>query len=164
MAAHPRTPAVSTDNTLPATTTELIGIDEQTLDHQLSQPAVAGKNSLTCAQLLEIFRLRRLNPDATMASIAKVIGCSTSSVSRWLSAADTDDDAVKLLSANSLPAALVLTSKLESTDERVQLDAAKTVLKARKILDSDSQVKVGVQVVLGVPAGVDVTFAPSDKP
>jgi hypothetical protein len=152
---------MSTDNTLPATT-ELIGIDDQT--GELDVQAARGKHSLSKRQVIEMFRLRRLNPDATLAQIASVVGCSQSSASRWLSAGDTDDDAVKLLSANSLPAAWVLANKLDSEDERIQVDAAKTILKARKILDGDSNIKVGVQVVLGVPAGVDVTFAPSDKP
>jgi transposase-like protein len=152
---------VSQDNTLPATTDSLQGIDEQT--GELDAPAARGKHSLSKAKVVELFRLRRLNPDATLTQIATAVGCSQSSASRWLSAADTDDDAVKLLSSNSLPAAWVLATKLDSEDERIQVDAAKTILKARKILDGDSNIKVGVQVVLGVPAGVDVTFASKDQ-
>jgi transposase-like protein len=141
---------------------QLQGIDEQTQE-QLDAPAARGKHSLNKRQVIELFRLRRLNPDATLTQIAAAVGCSQSSASRWLSAADTDDDAVKVLSASSLPASLVLAAKLDSTDERVQLDAAKTVLKARKLLDSDTSIKVGVQVVLGVPAGADATFANKDQ-
>ena len=136
-------------------TQTLTGQDEIT--HELlNASAVNGKYSLSKAQVIEIFRLRRLNADATQRQIAAAVGCSEASVSRWLSAVGTDEDAENLLAANSLPAALVVADKLNSQDERIQMDAAKTVLKARKLLDQDTNIRVGVQVVLGVPSSAQV--------
>lgn len=140
----------------------LTGVDDQSgIDAFLQEPAVPGKDSLSIGQVLEIRRLRKLNPDATQAQIAAVVGCSTSSVCRWLQLDITDDEADNVLGHNALRAALVLVRKLESGDERVSLDAAKTVLKARKMLDGEQVVKVGIQVVLGAPANI-TAFAPPE--
>lgn len=116
------------------------------------------------AQAAYIVRLRQMNPSATQAEIAAAVGVTQATVSRWLAQFEYDstEDAKKLYAANQLRAAQTVLDRLESEDDKTALRAAELTHKVGKLLDSDTNIKVGVQVVLGVPANADVTFAPPE--
>lgn len=104
---------------------------------------------------MDLLHLRRMRPDATQAEIAAFVGCSQSSVSRWLADfVDTTEDARNVLQADALDAALELGSLMRrSKHDKIRLDASKANLQANKLLgNEDQRVSVGVQVVLGVPS------------
>jgi transposase-like protein len=115
-------------------------------------------------QAAHIVKLRQLNPDATQAEIAAAVGVTQPTVSRWLAQfeVDTTEEAKKYYAANQLRAAQAVIDRLESDDERTVLRAAELAHKVGKLLDGDNTIKVGVQVVLGVPAN-GVTFASEDQ-
>jgi transposase-like protein len=115
-------------------------------------------------QAAHIVKLRQLNPDATQAEIAAAVGVTQPTVSRWLAQfeVDTTEEAKKYYAANQLRAAQAVIDRLESEDDRTVLRAAELAHKVGKLLDGDNTIKVGVQVVLGVPAN-GVTFASEDQ-
>ena len=113
-----------------------------------------GKHSLSRQQVLDILTLRRIRPDATQQEIAAFVGCAQSTVSRWLADyTDTIEEAQKVLQASALPAAVNLQAKLHSENDKVSLEASKAILTANKLLGHEDQtVKVGLQVVIGMPS------------
>lgn len=110
------------------------------------------QNRLSRSQIIHIFSIKAANPKATQAEIAAAVGCERSTVSRWLSDhKDTTEEAANVLNAGALRASLRVTELVESDQEKVALDASKTVLRAAKVLDQDSSgLKVGIQVMIGV--------------
>jgi molybdopterin synthase catalytic subunit len=123
-----------------------------------------GYKRVSPEQAAHIIKLRQLNPDATQAEIAAAVGTTQGTVSRWLAQfeVDTTEEAKKYYAANQLRAAQAVIDRLESEDERTVLRAAELAHKVGKLLDGDNTIKVGVQVVLGVPAN-GVTFASEDQ-
>ena len=115
--------------------------------------ADTGKNSLTRTQVLQVLRLRALQPTATQREIAALVGCHESTVSRWLADyRDTTEDARHFLQASALDAAVRTAELMTAKQEKVSLDASKAILSANKLLGNEQQqVQVGVQVVLGMP-------------
>jgi DNA-binding MarR family transcriptional regulator len=118
--------------------------------HETDEP---GYKRVTPEIAANIVRIKRANPHARQADIAAAVGVTQGTVSRWLSALeqDTTEEANKLYAANQLRAAQAVINRLEDDDSRVVLKAAELAHKVGKLLDSDNQVKVGVQVVIGMP-------------
>ena len=110
-------------------------------------------NSLTRTEVLHILRIRALQPEATHAQIAALVGCDRSTVSRWLADyRDTVEDARNFLQASALDAAVRTAELMQAKQDKVSLDASKAILSANKLLGNDqAQVQVGVQVVIGMP-------------
>ena len=107
-----------------------------------------------------IVQIKQKNPAATHQEIADAIGCSRPVVTEWLSMLElnTVPEARKLARSQALRATLKLSEHLEHDDARVQQGAASKLVALAGVQETQQQVAVGVQVVvgqLGQPAGMD---------
>ena len=115
-------------------------------------PTKSGSRRLRAA---DYARIARLTADGlSAAQVADACGWHVSTIYDALEALEpTVDLAAKLLEGQALPASLRIVDMLDSKNDRVVLEAGKTILGANNLLgDSKASTTNNIQVVIGMPA------------